>query len=65
MLRFQIGSTCLEIPHVDIEKHPGTLLHGVVTQLGQGVIVAPVQLDPAASPLALPGADILTQALYR
>lgn len=63
MLRFQIGSQCLEVPHADIGKHPGTLLHDMVTQLGQGVIVPPVLLDPAASPLALPGADVLTQAL--
>lgn len=62
-LRFHIGATCLEVPHVDIQNHPGTLLHDMVAELGLGATVAPVQLDPAASPLGLAGADSFNKAL--
>jgi hypothetical protein len=63
MLRLQIGSASFEVSLADIQKHPGTLLHDLV-DLEPEAARQPVLLDPT-TPLTLPSAQVLTQALYR
>lgn len=63
MLRLQVGSASFEVSLADIQKHPGTLLHDLV-DLEPEATRQPVLLDPT-TPLTLPSAQVLTQALYR
>jgi hypothetical protein len=64
MLCFQMGSYSFEVSHADIKRHPGSLLHDLVVDLEPDATQEPIQLDPT-TPLARPGADVLTQVLYR